>query len=252
MAKLSRDLGVGTLHPRETLSVSGTLAAANAELVLACDGCAAIALDLRGTFNLSVELAGTVDGVNWTMIPVRLLTHPTSFVAYLSSTPSVQPGVYIGACIGFRQVRARCNGYSSGAAAAALTASVAPLDQSLSGMVTPSLATATGASGAAVTLSLASPGPGLRHYLTQIEVTRSAAAALTAGASPAVVTTTNLPGSLAFTIGADAAAQGTDRTILRDYGFPLVASVQNAATTIVCPATTGVIWRATAGFYVAP
>ena len=103
-----------------------------------------------------------------------------------------------------------------------------------------------------MTLTLTSPATGLRHYLTHLEVTRSATAALTAGATPTVVTTTNLPNSLAFTFGADGAAQGSDKSIVRDFAWPLAASAQAAATTIVCPATTGVIWRVSAGFYVAP
>jgi 3-polyprenyl-4-hydroxybenzoate decarboxylase len=119
-------------------------------------------------------------------------------------------------------------------------------------MVTPLLVTATGAAGAAVTLSLPTPGAGLRQYITYLSINRSASAALTAGATPTVVTTTNIPGALAFTFGADAAPQGTDKIIREDFTYPLAATAQATATTIVCPATTGVIWRVTAGYYVAP
>lgn len=252
MAKLSRDLSAGTLHPRELITGSGTLATAGSEVIIACDGCASVTLDLRGSFALSIEVAGTVDGSNWVAIPVRVFTHGSASPAYMVATPASQAGVYVGSCLGFRQVRTRCAAYTSGSATVVLAASIAALDQSLAGQVSPLAATNTGASGTAVTLTLGSPGIGLRHYLTQLEITRSAAAALTAGAAPTVVTTTNLPGTLAFTFGADAAAQGVDKMVLRDFAYPLAASAQNAATTVVCPATTGVIWRVSALFYVAP
>jgi hypothetical protein len=99
---------------------------------------------------------------------------------------------------------------------------------------------------------MASPGAGLRHYLTYLSINRFATALLTAAAAPVVVTTTNLPGALAFSFAADAAAQGTMDRWREDFSFPLAASAQATATTIVCPVTTGVIWRVTAGYYVAP
>jgi hypothetical protein len=120
------------------------------------------------------------------------------------------------------------------------------------GAVTPSAATAVGAAAAAVTLTLAAPGVGLRHYLTYLSMNRFAAAALTAAAVPVTVTTTNLPGTLAFSFAADAALQGTLDRWREDFSYPVMTVAQNTATTIVCPATTGVIWRVTAGFFVAP
>ena len=112
--------------------------------------------------------------------------------------------------------------------------------------------TATGAASAAVTLTLAAPGVGLRHYLTYLRITRFASALLTAAAAPVLVTTTNIPGTLAFTIPAEAALQGSVFVYQENFAFPLMSSAQNTATTIVCPITTGVIWRVTAGYYVAP
>jgi hypothetical protein len=156
-------------------------------------------------------------------------------------------------CAGFDRIRARVTAYTSGGATATLSASNAMFDDfAKNGGITPSIGTAVGASGAAVTLTLAAPGAGLRHYLTYLSINRFAAALLTAGAAPVTVTTTNLPGSLAFSFGADAATQGTLDRWREDFAFPISANAQNTATTIVCPATTNVIWRVTAGFYVAP
>jgi hypothetical protein len=251
MAKLSRDLAIGTLHPRENLFVTGNIAALNAEVITDCDGCAAFTLDLRGTAVLSVELSGTVDGTNWTLIPVRPIN--LAGVGYI--TPIVYPvggGIWTGVCGGFKRIRARCTAYTSGSVAAVLCASASLLDQSLQGMITGGIGTAVGASGAAVTLTLASPGAGLRHYMTYLSINRFAAAVLTAAAAPVTVTTTNLPGSLAFSFAADAAALGTIDRWREDFAFPIASVAQATATTIVCPVTTGVIWRVTAGFYVAP
>lgn len=250
MAKLSRELNSGTLHPREALYIAGTFGANNAEVVIDADGCAAFSIDLRGTFSLTVELSGTVDGTNWTAIPVRPMN--VASISYVATITGTAAGVWSGKCAQYRKVRARVTAYTSGSASAVLMADTAPLDDSLQGMVTSLVVTTTGASGAAVTLTLPSPGAVLRQYLTYIGIIRSATALLTAGATPTVVTTTNLPGSLAFTFGADAAPQGTDKVIREDFAYPLAASAQGTAVTIVCPLTTGVIWRVTAGYYLAP
>ena len=76
MAKISRDLtsppgGNTLLHPRESLFASGNLGALNAEIIAPADGSGVVTLDLRGTFNLTVEVSGTLDGVNYALIPMR-------------------------------------------------------------------------------------------------------------------------------------------------------------------------------------
>jgi hypothetical protein len=250
MAKLSKDLAAGTLHPRETLVAGGNLAALNAEIAVAADGAASFALDLRGTFNLTVAVEGTIDGANWTAIPVRPLN--VSGLAYAIAASGSTAGLWVGKPGPYRIIRARCSAYTSGSAAATLAADVGLLDDTLQGQITPALVTASGASGAGVTLSLPNPGQGLRHYLTYLSINRYAAAVLTASATPLTVTTTNLPGSLAFSFEADAAALGTMVRWREDFAYPLAATLQNSVTTIAMPATTGVIWRATAGYYVAP
>jgi hypothetical protein len=250
MAKISKDLAVGTLHPRESLFLAGTLGSLNAEVIVPADGAASVALDLRGTFNLTVEVAGSVDGTNWVPIPLRPAN--TASLQYVAAVTGAAAGVWMGKCAPYKSIRARCTAYTSGAATAVLLAGTAPLDDSLQGSVTPLLVTATGAAAAAVTLTLPAPGVGLRQYLTSLTIERFASALLTAGATPVVVTTTNLPGALAFSFAADAAAAGSIVTKREEYGLPVAASNQNSSITIVCPATTGVIWRVTAGYYVAP
>ena len=250
MAKLATDLRSATLHPREALFSTATLGSLNAETIIDSDGCATVTLDLRGTFSMTIEVAGTVDGTNWIPIPVRPVN--VAAVAYVAAVVGTAAGVWVGQCAGYRRVRARVTAYTSGAATATLAANNALYDNRLFGPVASGIGTAVGASGAAVTLTLASPGAGLRHYLTYIAINRFAAALLTAGAAPVTVTTTNLPGTLAFSFPADAATQGTMFPLREDFAFPIASAAQGTATTIVCPATTNVIWRVTAGFYVAP
>lgn len=251
MAKISRDLGSGaTLHPRENLFIAGNLGSLNAVVIVAADGASTVSIDLRGTFSMTIEVAGTIDGVNWTLIPVRPLN--VASVSYVAAITGTTAGVWIGDCAGFNSVRARVTAYTSGSATAVLTSGFAILTDQLKFTTTPLIVTNTGAAGAAVTLTLAAPGAGLRQYVTYLSVNRFATVLLTAGATPVLVTTTNLPGTLVLSFPADAAAQGTLFPWREDFAYPIAASAQNTAVTVVCPATTGVIWRVTGGYYVAP
>lgn len=111
--------------------------------------------------------------------------------------------------------------------------------------------TATGAANAAVTATLPAAGAGLFHYITSIVIQRAGAAALV-GTAALVITTTNLPGAPAWSVGNAVAAGGS----LTDLNFmpatPLKSSVANTATTIVCPVPgAGVLWRVTVTYYTA-
>lgn len=251
MAKLSKDLSAGVLHPRENLSGSGVIGALNAELVIDVHGCSTVAIDLRGTFSMTIEISGTIDGVNYVVIPVRSQVGG----AFVSAIVGTASGIWMASCAGFQKVRARCSAYTSGSATVNIVASNSLFDDfAKNGGITSSIGTAVGAAGAAVTLTIASPGAGLRHYLTYLAIVRhnGTASALTASATPVTCTTTNLPGSLAFTRASDALAAGAADHWREDFTFPLMSVAQATATTIVCPATTGVIWRVTAGYYIAP
>jgi hypothetical protein len=249
MAKLSRNLSAGNLDPRENLFGTGTLGALNAEVQADCDGASSVSLDLRGTFSQTVQVQGTIDGTNWSVIPVRPSTGGVFVLAVVGTTS----GTWSGSCTGYRKVRALVTAHTSGGSTATLMASNALFDDfAARGGCTPLLVTNTGAAGAAVTLTLPAPGLGLRQYLTYLSVNRFATALLTAAATPVLVTTTNIPGTLVLSMPAEAAAQGSLFPWREDFAYPLMATAQNTAVTIVCPATTAVIWRVTAGYLVAP
>jgi hypothetical protein len=250
MPKLSKDYSVGNLHPRETIFITAALGALNAETIIPCDGCSAVMLDLRGIFSLTQEVSGTVDGVSWTPIPMRPVTQATK--RYVAVITGAVPGLWVGSCAGYRQVRTRNTLWTSGAATTTLSASTVAMEQGMEGLVTTDIVTATGTAGAAVTLTLPSPGAGLRHYITYLSVNRFAAALLAVATTPVLVTTTNISGPLVISVPAEAAAQGTIDRWREDFAYPIPANAQATATTIVCPLTTNVIWRVTAGYYVAP
>lgn len=107
-------------------------------------------------------------------------------------------------------------------------------------------ATATGVAAAALTLTLPAV-PGQFHRLALLEVVMYATAARTGAAAPVVVTTTNLPGNLAFTLET-AQAIGTRVVERIAPAVPLRAAAAGVATTVVCPAVAGVLWRASAWY----
>lgn len=101
-----------------------------------------------------------------------------------------------------------------------------------------SVVSTTGAAGAAVTATLPAV-LGNHHVIGRIDITLYNTAARTGGATPVVVTTTNL-GTTAFTFPS-AGAVGT--IIEKNIDGDFKAAQAGIATTIVCPATTSVIWR---------
>lgn len=90
------------------------------------------------------------------------------------------------------------------------------------------------------------------HYITAITVTRTCTAALV-GTAALAITTTNLPGSLAFTAGNACPVGTTNNDVALTFHFPLKSSVANTATTIVCPAAgAAVVCRINIEYWAAP
>jgi hypothetical protein len=105
--------------------------------------------------------------------------------------------------------------------------------------------TATAAVNTAVTLTIPANPAGLFHLFTRINIKRFFVTAGLAGTTPTLVTTTNLPGSLAFSFGT-AGAIGTTLEEVLEPSAPIKSVTAATATTIVCPAVTDTIWRVTA------
>lgn len=114
--------------------------------------------------------------------------------------------------------------------------------------------TVTAAAAAAATLTLPAAGVGLFHYITHLQIMKYNSAAVTGTATPVLVTSTNLPGSPVWTFprfGAIGQIGPADVQPYTGLTRPLRSAASNVATTIVCPATTGVLWRVTATYYTA-
>jgi hypothetical protein len=123
-----------------------------------------------------------------------------------------------------------------------LAAAVLPTPSTLFISTTAAVTTAT-------TATIPAAGAGLFHYITSIEIQRYAGAALTGAAAPVVVTTTNLPGSPAWTFDTAAAIGTSQIQLLTFAGNPLKSSVANTATTIAAPSVTSGLWRINIAYY---
>ena len=200
-------------------------------------------IDVRGTFSASMIPEFTVDGTNYNALPVfsRLFE---VFQQTISSAGTFQFEIPTGA----KRVRVRMSAYSSGLAIVALTANVGNAIVYVKPLPSNLCVTATGAAGAAVTATLPAVA-GMFHYISCIRIDKFASALLTAAATPIVTTTTNLNGARQYSVDASAQAQGTIVTIKDNEIPPIKSSTAGAATTFVCPVTTGVIWRVTIDYY---
>lgn len=107
----------------------------------------------------------------------------------------------------------------------------------------------TGTSAAGTSLTITLPAVAAQfHYITSITMVLYSSAARTGAAAPTVVTTTNIPGAIAFTFSTAGAIGATD---LQDLSLvtPIKSSTVNTATTIVAPIAAGGIWRITVTYF---
>lgn len=110
--------------------------------------------------------------------------------------------------------------------------------------------TATAAAGSAATATLPAGGAGKFTYLTYLQIIMYATAALTGGATPNLVTTTNLPNSPVFTFPS-ALAVGAVAEEKYEGALAIKGNAANTAITIVSPALANSIWRINACYFIA-
>lgn len=109
--------------------------------------------------------------------------------------------------------------------------------------------TAAANTGATITLPAVA---GLFIYITSLQIQRNATAAL-AGTATLVITSTNLPGSPAWSVGNAMAAGGTQTDLQYEPCLPLKASAAGVAVTVVMPIPgLAVLWRGNCSYYVGP
>lgn len=252
----------GQLVPvRESRRLTGTLASLASEVILNLDGdenalVHVISNDFVGTIEFSACYDDT--SANYHAVPAYPITNAAvGGTIPVAGRPLVTDGLvaaqdvraYAVPCGQFRKLRVRAVAYTSGNAQVAITADANDSSHmSIAARPTTELISVTAAVGAALTATLPAV-PGLRHVLDFVRVTRSATAALTAAATPVLITSSNLPSAFAMTMGQDAGGIGVDKEALMDFGGTgLAATAINTASTIICPAYVGVIWRINVGY----
>lgn len=222
--------------------LTANLAAANAEAIIDLNGHATAMIDIRGTFVATAVFEATVDGTNY----IAMAAYNLSTGAYVASVTAAANLALN--CSGFKRIRVRCSAFTSGTMVVAARATIGDFTMIVERVPATSGGTNTAAAGTGVTLTLAAPGAGLFQYINWIRIEHFASALLVAAAAPAIVTTTNIPGTPSFNFRADAAPQGTLTEKVIENGMPIRASAANTAVTIVAPATTSVIWRVSASY----
>ena len=230
-------------------SSSALLSALNAESVMDLNGQSTWHVDARtGAASLTLAFEGTIDGTNYHTLPAFNVA-TEAFVSSLIIT-TTQATAWRLNVAGFRRVRVRVSAFTSGTVTIAQRASAGIAMVYAAPIPTTLAVTATAAANTGFTLSLPAAGAGLFHYITQINIMRNATAAL-AGTATLGITTTNLPGAMAWSVGNAMAAGGTEKDVLMDLNSPIKSSVANTATTIVLPAAgLAVLYRANVHYYV--
>ena len=111
--------------------------------------------------------------------------------------------------------------------------------------------TATAAVNTGSTATLPTPGAGLFHYITRIELRKRYSIIGVAAGAGVLITTTNLPGGPSIDTEQLAAPAGTVVPVIEwEFGrAPLKSSVANTATTFVAPAQLQTIWRWNVSYY---
>jgi hypothetical protein len=108
----------------------------------------------------------------------------------------------------------------------------------------------TAATGVGATLTIPAAPAGLFNYLDFLEIVQ-VGTLTAAGVTAVVVTSTGITGTPSFSFGSDYVI---GRAIRYDYQIPggLKGSAAATAITVVCPATTNVLWRVNGFYHVGP
>lgn len=114
------------------------------------------------------------------------------------------------------------------------------------------LVTATAAVNTGVTVTLPAVANSF-HYVVGIEIVKLYSVIGVAAGAGVIITSTNLPGTPAWTTEQIAAAAGNAPKVVSWFPpSPIRSNVVNTNTTIVCPAQLQTIWRVNVLYYAAP
>lgn len=241
----------GTITDTRTLVAN--LAALNAETLTDLNGHSSAMVHLNAASNatLTVVFEGTIDGTNYFALPAFDIS-TQALVNSVALAAATIAKIFAIPCAGFKRIRTRVSAWTSGTIAVAQRATVGEIVPQYDPPFPTTLwVTATAAANTGVTATLPAVA-GMFHYITHLDITRNATAAL-AGTATLVHTTTNLPGSPAWSVGNAMIAGGTQLDMAADFAVPLRSSLVNTATTVVMAAPgAAVLGRINVGYYVGP
>lgn len=246
---------IGGLTLTDPRAVGATLGAINAELLVDIQGKGNVFFEIRGATSAATYVfEASLDGTNYFSVPARSVagTVVAAVVSevYVSSVVSTAAiaAVYAVNCTGWRRVRCRVSAYTSGNAVVSARGTSANYAIITQPQPTTLWITATAAANTIATATLTSSA-GLFHYITSISLMRNATAAL-AGTATLIATTTNLPGSPAWSYGNAMVAGGTQTDLSMTFNNPLKSVAAGTNTTIVMPAAgAAVLNRINVGYY---
>lgn len=241
---------IGGITFADTRSLGQTIDAGTSEVYTSINGQETFTFDARATaFSGTLVLEGSMNGTSFYTIPfVNMATQVYTTAAVLTGASTT---LYQANVAGYYVVRVRCSAYTSGAIVLYMRAGVGSIrDANHIPYPTTSWVTNASTANTSVTVTLPAAGAGLYHYITHLDITRHATALLS-GTATLTYTTTNLPGSPAWSFGNAMAAGGTQIDVSADFSSPLKSSVANTATTFVAPAAgAAVLTRINVGYFV--
>lgn len=237
--------------------VSALLGALNAEVLIDLNGASVVTFDVRtAAASLTYVFEASIDGTNYFALPAfakfQLLVAVAIAEQYVPSVAvaTTHSGVYTVGVSGFRRARLRVSAYTSGNVTVSARSSQAALIRYAQLLPSTLMVTATAAANVAATVTLPAAGAGMFHYITSINIMRNATAALV-GTATLIHTTTNLPGSPAWSVGNAMDAGGTRLDVDFSPTTPLKSLVANTATTVVAAAAgAAVLGRVNVSYYV--
>lgn len=126
----TRDLGKVDLVQADPLTATGSLTAVSQSVILDVQGYGAVAVQLSGTWVATVGFDGTVDGTNYTDLPVAPLGGGVPVVTATAN------GVWMVNCGGLDKIRAFSDAFTSGTVTVNLQANIASAKNLLDGLGT--------------------------------------------------------------------------------------------------------------------
>lgn len=229
---------------------TGTIVALNGTVVVNAQGTYTVTAAITGTFVATVVIEGQDASGAWNSLPMYLVTPSVPYSSQFSTTTT---GVFVVTGGGYASIRARASAYTSGTINIAFNASLGQQtiassqlgSWSVKDADTAFVVTTTSATGVAATLTIPA-ATNQFHFIDSLEITAYSTAARTGVVTPILVTSTNLS-SMAWTFATAAVIGSTDRQ-LQFFPKGIKSTTVNTVTTIVAPATTGIIWRLTATY----